>query len=264
MKMAEEQGKSKGVSRREVIVGGGAALAGVIAGVVAGKLTPGPTGSQGPAGPAGPQGPVVALSKVAEVLATTKLPESQGYLVYDPELCTGCHTCEFICSSVKNSGKVQLSLARITVIDDPFWGKIHDFEPRVCYQCQDPKCFNACLYGAISADPTTGARIVNETKCIGCGLCVTACASYYTPARVALDQTKKKAYKCDLCGGDPQCVKWCSNGALKYSTLANIRQMGYEQNFSEPYTKNFGPPPPTDYLKGGEATFEKSYPYLTK
>ena len=261
--MAEEQSKSKGVSRREVIVGGGAALAGVVAGVVAGKLTPGPTGSQGPAGPAGPQGPqgpAVELSKVAEVLATTKLPESMGYIVYDPSLCIGCHACEFICSYVKTNGTTQPSLSRIKVPRDPFSGETSNFEPKICYQCQDPKCFNACLYGAISADPTTGARIVNETKCRGCGLCVAACSSYYTPARIALDPAKKKAFKCDLCNGDPQCVKWCANGAIKLATLAEVRQSGYEQNFTEPYTKDYGPT--YDKSMAYKIPFEKCYPDL--
>jgi hypothetical protein len=68
---------------------------------------------------------------------------------------------------------------------------------------------------------------------------------------------------CDLCDGDPQCVKWCSNGTLKYVTLAELRETGgYEQNFDEPYTKDFGPPH-TPY-EGATQTFEKVYPNLKK
>jgi Fe-S-cluster-containing hydrogenase component 2 len=32
-----------------------------------------------------------------------------------------------------------------------------------------------------------------------------------------LDEGRGKSYKCDLCGGDPQCVKACREGALEYA-----------------------------------------------
>jgi Fe-S-cluster-containing hydrogenase component 2 len=36
----------------------------------------------------------------------------------------------------------------------------------------------------------------------------------------------KKAVKCDLCGGDPNCAKVCSQGAIEYKegTTANIKR----------------------------------------
>ncbi len=40
------------------------------------------------------------------------------------------------------------------------------------------------------------------------GLCVTACPQYPNSAVRVIPATKK-AIKCDLCGGDPQCVKFC-------------------------------------------------------
>jgi len=190
----------------------------------------------------------------------TTIPESQGYLVFDPSLCTGCHTCEIVCSAFHNGGKVQPSLSKIQVKDDPFGGTINNFEPAVCFQCQEPKCMEACLDDAIYVDEKTGARCVDEAKCTGCQLCIEACGDAYDPPRIIFDPERNIALKCDLCEGDPQCVKWCSNGALKYISAAEMKAAGdiYEQNFEEPYDKDFGPV--HIYFEGHTQTFEKLYP----
>ena len=194
--------------------------------------------------------------------AAVAIPESKGYVVFDPELCTGCRTCELACSAFKNGGKFQPSLSRIQVVDDPFAGTIHAFEPKVCLQCQDPKCVTACpVEAAMYIDEKTGARCIKEDKCIGCKKCIKACGSYFEPPRIVFDPVRKLALKCDLCGGHPQCVKWCSNGALKYVGLSEIREGGeFSQEFTEPYTKDFGP----DFTphEGQKVTFKTAYPYL--
>ena len=198
---------------------------------------------------------------------TVSIPESRGYLVYDPSLCTGCHTCELACSAFKNGGSYQPSLSRIQVADDPFGGTIHNFEPKICYQCQDPKCMTACPVGAMYIDEKTGARVVDEKKCKETcpesQPCIEACGLYYDPPRMLFDPKKKVAIKCDLCAGEPQCVKWCSNGALKYASLAELKETGsYEQSFSELYDKDFGPVHIP--FQGSKQTFEKAYPYKQK
>ncbi len=195
------------------------------------------------------------------------IPESRGYLVYDPSLCTGCHTCELICSAHHNNGIYQPSLSRIQVADNPFGGTIHNFEPKICYQCHDPKCMSGCTFDAIYIDADTGARRVNkdtcQQKCDGSKGCIEACSHYFNPPRIFYDDQRKVAFMCDLCNGDPQCVKWCSNGTLRYVSLAALKEAGgHEQNFEEAYTKDFGPPH-TPY-EGANQTFERVYPNLKK
>jgi Fe-S-cluster-containing hydrogenase component 2 len=34
----------------------------------------------------------------------------------------------------------------------------------------------------------------------------------------------QKAFTCDLCNGDPQCVKYCPEGALHYMTAKDFAQ----------------------------------------
>ncbi len=44
-----------------------------------------------------------------------------------------------------------------------------------CKQCADPQCAKYCPVHAIHSDEETGARVVDEDVCIGCGMCSAAC-----------------------------------------------------------------------------------------
>jgi len=70
----------------------------------------------------------------------------------------------------------------------------------------------ACPVNAIALDPTTGAKVVMDNVCVGCAVCAIACpygTMFYNP-------DTHKAFKCDLCGGDPACVKACPTDAIEY------------------------------------------------
>ena len=119
------------------------------------------------------------------------------------ENCVGCRMCEIVCSAVKE-GKFIPDLARIQVAEEPLAGLS---APVVCYQCVDAMCMRVCPADAIKeVVDENGYRCIDvvQEKCISCGRCAFACpigAINYSP--------KAKARKCDLCGGDPECVKYC-------------------------------------------------------
>jgi len=89
--------------------------------------------------------------------------------------------------------------------------------PHLCAQCSDYPCVGSCPVQALSTDPNTKSVIVDRAKCIGCGKCVKAC-----PGGVPfLHPGDNKATICDLCGGDPECVKVCVEGGYNALTLVN-------------------------------------------
>jgi len=158
----------------------------------------------------------IETTKVVEKPVLLDFPPSKGSISVDMDKCTGCQSCEVACS-LYHFGVINPTLARIQIVKD--WKAADSsmevrFLPAVCRQCANAKCAAVCQTDAITFDPVTHARIVDESKCIGCGLCVAACP--YTPARIKVNKANNKAFKCDLCGGDPTCVKVCSSGALSY------------------------------------------------
>lgn len=84
---------------------------------------------------------------------------------------------------------------------------------------------------AISRDEW-GAVVVDYDTCTGCGECVDAC-----PYGLIDLNDDGFAYKCDLCAGDPECVKVCQPQALVYAVLdeeaSNNRTFLMKQQFKE-------------------------------
>lgn len=126
--------------------------------------------------------------------------------IVNPDLCTGCRTCELACSfSHSVDGKPARS--RIYPIDGGFSDL---WVPVVCLQCEEAACVKSCLVDALRRNPETGAIDLNRDKCVNCMACVAAC-----PFGCALlDETHNEIIKCDLCGGDPVCAHFCPTKAL--------------------------------------------------
>jgi anaerobic carbon-monoxide dehydrogenase iron sulfur subunit len=70
----------------------------------------------------------------------------------------------------------------------------------------------ACPPGALTEDLATGLVNLNDELCNGCGECVTACPF----DAIWMDEHRGVAIKCDLCGGEPVCVRYCAPGALMF------------------------------------------------
>lgn len=127
-------------------------------------------------------------------------------LFADPEKCTGCGRCSYVCSAVK-TGSFAPGSARIQINNFPHRG----FSvPSICFQCPGAPCQKSCPAEAIYRDENDVVQIDAE-KCTACGECVSACPY----GMIGQDQAQP-AYKCDLCGGDPACVKECFPAALSF------------------------------------------------
>jgi carbon-monoxide dehydrogenase iron sulfur subunit len=136
----------------------------------------------------------------------------QGIIMVDPDKCTGCRMCELICSATKE-GEFLPSKARIKVFSKP---RIGISIPMVCLQCEDPVCEMVCQFEAIKRDGKTGLVETFDNKCTGCSACVLACPF----GAIEYDKSQAKLLKCDLCNGEPLCVKVCYSKAIEYKEVA--------------------------------------------
>ncbi len=129
-------------------------------------------------------------------------------IVVDHIKCTGCRNCELVCS-VRNTGASNPSRARINVIK---WESEGFYFPMLCQQCQNPACMAVCPKDAISKDDNLGRVVIDYNLCIGCQLCVAACPF----GCMSVDTVENRVIKCELCDGDPECVKFCDSKAIDY------------------------------------------------
>jgi len=128
-------------------------------------------------------------------------------LSIDHKKCTGCRVCEQICT-FSHEREFNPRRARIKIL---MREKEGINAPLLCHQCQ--KCLSACNRDALSWDDLLAVVRVDPEKCNGCGLCIDTCAY----AAIFLDPVSGKVNICDLCNGDPQCVKWCTPGVLGFT-----------------------------------------------
>ncbi len=179
----------------------------------------------------------------------TSLParvEKKLGLVIDLDICVGCHACVVICKEW-NTGSVGAPLADVDAYGEEPSGawlnRIHTFEisppnapaqivhfPKSCLHCDDAPCVTVCPTGASYKRSEDGIVLVDESMCIGCGLCAWACPY---GAR-EMDPVEKVMKKCTLCVDRiynenlqeidrvPACVRTCP---------ANARHFG---DFSDP------------------------------
>lgn len=130
-------------------------------------------------------------------------------LIVDYEKCVGCKTCEQACS-VKQTGVVNPSLSRVQIV------KLMmgiDNIPVVCLQCESAPCKAICPVKAISRDELSGRVMIDYDICIGCRMCVAVCPF----GCMTFDSISKRVFKCNLCDGDPMCVRFCQHDALEYA-----------------------------------------------
>jgi len=136
----------------------------------------------------------------------TDTPRKMG-LVIDLDTCVGCHACAVNCKEW-NTGSQGAPLSD----QDPYGA-----------------CVTVCPTGASYKREDDGIVLVNESDCIGCGLCAWACPY---GAR-EMDAAEGVMKKCTLCVDRiynenlpeedrvPACVRTCPAGARHFGDLAD-------------------------------------------
>lgn len=106
----------------------------------------------------------------------------------DEKKCSGCHLCEIVCS-LFHLGMINTEKSAIRIKKDDLDTSVN--LPVLCHQCKEMKCLNGEMEG-LEKKKFIWDRIRAE--------------------RCPLDSLTvfgENAYHCDLCGGNPQCVKVC-------------------------------------------------------
>ena len=191
-------------------------------------------------------------------------PKKLG-LVIDLDTCVGCHACVVACKGWNTASPNGAPLSD----QNPYGGagtgtwlnRVHSFEvqpeanalpapgepmplaqsgaaqpaaqivhfPKSCLHCEEAPCVTVCPTGASFKRAEDGIVLVNESTCIGCGLCAWACP-YGAREKDAAEGVMKK---CTLCVDRidnqtlapeervPACVRTCPAGARHYGDLGD-------------------------------------------
>lgn len=149
----------------------------------------------------------------------------------DQQSCIGCFTCQIACKD-KNG-----------LESGEYWREVHEFTggsseeqngvirsnvyaywlSMACNHCENPKCVTNCPTGAMHKREEDGIVLVDQEKCIGCGMCVWSCP-YGAPQLI-----NNISSKCNFCidllelGKQPACVGACFMRALDYGPLDELK-----------------------------------------
>ncbi len=135
--------------------------------------------------------------------------KAHKFVAADPDLCTGCSTCEYACA-IEKDGKFNPLRSRIRAV------RVYPSSNLTiaCRLCEDAPCVIACPRKALEQSEESGIILVDADKCDGCGWCVEACDF----GAITIHPDTKVAIVCDLCDGDPKCVEICPVEAIELTS----------------------------------------------
>lgn len=124
-------------------------------------------------------------------------------LTFVPQQCANCQICSSVCS-FRQVGEIKPSAAAIRIFRED---RFADPKALYCDQCTDAFCVKACPEDALKQD-AKGVIHYSAELCTACLACVDSCKNVsYNPAT-------ERVIICDLCEGEPLCVKWCPEKAI--------------------------------------------------
>ena len=132
-------------------------------------------------------------------------------LVFEPSLCTGCHTCEETCS--RTWFKVgDRCLSSIQILEPQDGGL---YQAIVCTQCGE--CIDVCPTQALGRG-ANGVVRRDLSLCVGCLACVGFCrvGAEFGTAAMRAHPSMVEPFKCVACGS---CARACPEGALEVVTV---------------------------------------------
>ncbi len=137
-----------------------------------------------------------------------------------PALCTACGACAVACMDLNDidieNGQKPYRLVYTTERN----GRSERISA-ACLHCEDAPCADVCPMGCFTRDEETGLTRYDNSGCIGCRLCESACPHAALSFRPDPDSPGGvRMEKCHGCAGFlaegrlPPCVRACPAGAL--------------------------------------------------
>lgn len=147
----------------------------------------------------------------------------------DLSICAGCESCTVACQN-KNNLEPDQVFTHVNRYETGTFPKVSStFVTTQCMHCENPPCTEVCPTGA-SYKSAEGPVVVDQTKCIYCKYCMTACPY---GARIA-DDDERLVKKCTMCfdrltdGKLPACVQTCLTGARMVGDLDDPKSAIHE------------------------------------
>jgi ferredoxin len=132
---------------------------------------------------------------------------------FDADGCINCRICEDVCS-YHFVGAFKPAVAAIRLERAGKFGRISAHVCNLCQGLGEQICISSCPTEALFlADVGQGLGDVVKFDldlCITCMACVDNCPEQ----AVAFDEDNGHYNICDLCGSDPECVRWCPENVL--------------------------------------------------
>lgn len=180
---------------------------------------------------------------------------SEMAILFDSSKCTACKGCQVACKCWNNlpsptelnacagnftgtyqnppdiNGDTRLIITFDERETDSQKGIAWAFGRRACQHCTNAGCVSVCPAGALYKDEETGMVAVDESKCIGCQRCSSACP-YHVPQ---YHGPKGAINKCTGCvdriqnGMEPACVATCQPNALQFGERSEMLKKAEER-----------------------------------
>lgn len=246
----KKQEKKPGKSRRDFLVAGLSAGAGIALG---GGLLSAKSGNASESGEKikllSPDGKVVEVDKSNVNYESTKpaigrearkgLPGRKFVMLIDLAKCKNARKCVDVCQEghhlPKSQEWINIYLLKDSPESAPYWF------PRPCFHCDNPMCVSVCPVGA-TYKRSDGIVLVNTDRCIGCKFCMTGCPYSarvfhweepdlkgiedveYSP-ETAIPPQEGTVGKCVFCADLlkqnklPRCVSGCPMGVIYFGDI---------------------------------------------
>lgn len=174
-------------------------------------------------------------------------------MLVDLSMCAQCSACTVACETLYRRPPGESGVHLRTYERGSFPSVQRVTLPVQCMQCQAPPCVGVCPTGATYRDGATGTVQINESRCIGCRYCMTACP--YDARQ--LDPVSGVVTKCTFCtqlvaaGQAPACVDTCIGHARIFGDITDPNSevsQAVQQRHAVPLRPDLGTQPSVYYV----------------